>query len=102
VTSPLRRPLSAAIRGVRRISAVAYIDLVVLLAGVLLLVTADGMPGAVGGIALVYLSGILFVAALFRRIGQSEHRWSHAPSSNDEFGLTRRPAQPSRHQGRAA
>jgi len=98
----MRRSLSSAVRGVRRVSAVAYIDLVVLLAGVLLLATADGIVGTVGGIALVYLSGILFVAALLRRIGQSEHRWARAPSSNDELGLTRRSAESSRRHGRAA
>jgi hypothetical protein len=92
----------SAIRGVRRISAVAYIDLGVLVAGVLLLATTDGVPAAVAGIALVYLAGTLFVVGLFRRIGQSEHRWSRAPSLNDEFGLTRRPVERSHRQGRTA
>jgi hypothetical protein len=96
------RPVRAAVRGFRRISAVAYIDLIALLAGVLLLTTADGVLGAVGGIALVYLAGTLFVAVLFRRIAQSERRWSRAPSSSDEFALTRRRVERSRRQGRAA
>jgi O-antigen/teichoic acid export membrane protein len=90
------------IRGLRRISAIAYIDLLALLAGVLLLAKADGMLGAVGGIALVYVSGIVFVAVLFRRIGQSERRWSRRPSSRDERGLTGRPADRPHRQGRAA
>jgi len=99
------RPIRAVARGLRRISAVAYIDLIVLSAGLLLLASADGTLGALGGGALVYFSGILFVVVLFRRIGQSEQRWSRAPSSN----LTRRPverphrqAQAAHHQGRAA
>ena len=96
------QPFSAAIRGVRHISTVAYVDLVVLLAGVLLLATANGILVAAAGIALVYLSGALFVVALFRRIGQSEHRWSRAPASNDELGLTRRPVERSHRQGRTA
>ena len=96
------RPIRPAARGPRRISAVAYIDLIVLLAGVLLLASADGTLGALGGGALVYFSGILFVVVLFRRIGQSEHRWSRAPSSNDEFGLTRRPVERPHRQARAA
>src|ERR1700677_3507683 len=96
------RPVRAVTRGLRRISAVAYIDVTVLLAGVLLLATADGVAGAVGGVALVYLSGILFVVALFRRIGQSEHRWSRARSSNDELRRTLRPGERPRRQGRAA
>jgi hypothetical protein len=95
-------PVGAAIRGARRISAVAYIDVVFLLAGVLLLATANGTPGAVGGIALVYFSGILFVVALLRRIGQSDRRWSRAQSSDDEFGLTRRPVERSHRRGHAA
>jgi hypothetical protein len=95
------RPVRAATRGLRRISAVAYLDLAVLVAGVLLLATANGTPGALGGVALVYLSGILFVVVLFRRIGQSEHRWSRVPSSKDEFGLTRRSVEPSHRRGRA-
>jgi hypothetical protein len=96
------RAVRAAIRGLRRISAVAYIDVIVLLAGVLLLATAEGTSGALSGIALVYLSGIVFVVVLFRRIGQSEHRWSRATSSSDELGLTRRAVERSSRQGRAA
>jgi len=96
------RRVGAAARGLRRISAVAYVDLIALLAGVLLLATAGGMPGALGGVALVYLSGLLLVVVLFRRIGQSEHRWSHASASKDEFGLARRRGERSRGQGRAA
>ena len=96
------RPISAAARGLRRISAVDYIDLMVRLAGVLLLASADGTLGALGGGALVYRSGILFLVGLFHRIGQSEHRWSRAPSSNDEFALTRRQVERPHRQGRAA
>jgi hypothetical protein len=94
--------VGAAVHGLRRVSAVAYIDLIVLLAGVLLLATAGGMPGALGGVALVYLAGLLLVVVLFRRIGQSEHRWSRASASNDEFGLARRRVERSHRQGRAA
>jgi len=96
------RRVGAAIRGLRRISAVAYIDLIALLAGVLLLTTAGGMPGALGGVALVYLSGLILVSILFRRIGQSEHRWSRASASNDEFGLARQRAERSQRPGRVA
>jgi hypothetical protein len=96
------RRVGAAIRGLRRVSAVAYIDLIALLAGVMLLATAGGMPGALGGVALVYLSGLILVVMLFRRIGQSEHRWSRASASNDEFGPARRRVERSRRQGRAA
>jgi len=96
------RRVGAAARGLRRISAVAYVDLIALLAGVLLLATAGGMPGALGGVALVYLSGLLLVVILFRRIGQSEHRWSHASGSKDEFGQARRRGERSHRQGRAA
>src|SRR5277367_3019770 len=96
------RPVRAATRRLRRISVVACVDVIVLLAGVLLLATADGTPGALGGVALVYLSGILLVVVLFRRIGQSEHRWSRSPSSNEELGVTRRPVERSHRPGRAA
>ena len=89
----------AVIRCVRRISAVAYVDLTVLLAGVLLLATAHGTPRAVGGIALVYFSATLFIVALFRRIGQSGHRRSAAASSKDEFGLRRPERSRSHRQG---
>jgi hypothetical protein len=90
------------IRRLRRISAVAYIDVIALLAGVLLLATAGGIPAALGGVALVYLSGLLLVVILFRRIGQSEHRWSHASASKDEFGLARRRGERPHRQGRTA
>ena len=95
------RPVRAAIRGLRRTSAVACIDLTVLLTGALVLATANGTPGDLVGVALVYFSGILLVVALFHRIGQSEHRWSRAQSSGDEPGLTRRPVERHNRQGRA-
>jgi hypothetical protein len=68
-----RRPL--------RRSAWAYICLLALSGGALLLATGSGVAATAGGVGLVYLSGIAFVASVFRRIRETERRWSPRPSS---------------------
>jgi uncharacterized membrane protein len=60
-----------------------------LLAGVLLIAMSHGAPAMAAGIALVYLSVIALVVAVFRRIGQSERRWRPARSFQEERALVR-------------
>jgi len=60
-----------------------------LLAGVLLIAMGDGAPAMAVGIALVYLSAIALVVAVFRRVGQSERRWPPARSFMEERALVR-------------
>ena len=71
----------------------AHIGVVALLGGVLLLATTNGIPALAAGIALLYLSGIAFVASVFRRIRETERRWSTRPSSVLGLGLYRRQAE---------
>jgi len=60
-----------------------------LLAGVLLIALGGGAPAIAAGIALVYLSAIAIVAAVFRRVGQGERRRLPVRSFAEERLLVR-------------
>jgi hypothetical protein len=87
--------MTSARRSLRR-SARAHICLLALSGGVLLLASGSGVAVTAGGVALVYLSGIAFVASLFRRIRETERRWSPRPSSARGLRLYRLKASASR------
>jgi len=60
-----------------------------LLIGALLIAMSDGAPAMAVGIALVYLSAISLVVAVFRRIGQGERRSLPSRSLPEERAVIR-------------
>lgn len=86
-------------RRLLRRPARAYIGLLALSGGVLLLATGTGVAAMAGGIALVYVSGIAFVASVFRRIRETERRWSPRPSSARGLRLYRLKGSSARRPG---
>jgi hypothetical protein len=84
-----RRPTSSLSR-----SSLSYVGLLALVTGALLLATIDGWPATAGGIALLDLAVIVFVASIFGRLRAIENGELAVPFSLADKQRSRRGARP--------